>query len=240
MIGRAFSDLALFYMLVFSIEDLIGQQNVERFSIGWLRASRNLFATWAAGLRSSVAWWRDLLILVLVVDAALGLVAFSIFFLGWLEQDWAKALYLALVVLPATVIVPFLISAGSEVFLHAADQASEPPLEIRTAARLVRREVAVWKQVGHLVGNRPSRTASEALGSRFLVALLVGAVAITVISLAAILIRGLAYVVGLSVWLVLFGPATILSAIAQRTGADNILNVGKYLLLVFGALARFL
>lgn len=57
------------------------------------------------------------------------------------------------------------------------------------------------------------------------------------LALVVIVGRGLALVVVMAVWLVVFALPRLLDAIGRQTGADSYLKVGKSLLLVISALA---
>jgi hypothetical protein len=71
-------------------------------------------------------------------------------------------------------------------------------------------------------------------------AALIGGITTPIVFLTSLIIRGGLLILGVLIGIVFYAPATILAAIARKTGADHYFRVGKYIVLVIAQIITLL
>ena len=227
-------------IVLFAVGDLVGQANLTRLEKRLLNRCRSIFKDWLRYSTATFKWWKVLLMVGLLNILVASLAVSSYVILLLLIHDESHFIPIALAVVSgwllisaAYLLTEWRINFDKKIFGSLGNV--EPPLE----SKILRYSAALPRSVIEWALARKGGSAEGAV-ALFAISGLVGGIISSVLISISVSVRAILGVLVMLAWIVFFLPVEVLEAIKQRTGADSFVNVGKYILLVLGALlARF-
>jgi hypothetical protein len=227
------STIFAFLIILFSVEDLIGDKNLMKIEEKWRDISSVIFLGWQDWLRNSFVWWGYLLIYSVLVLLPLIIVMIGIGLPIWIfpkfvifNNELCGGLTIILleifVGLIAWLILIFINNYFSEI-----SSGDDPPLEIRILRKFS--NFAEWYPETYMRTPGVSGPEGVLLFTVFLSGIIVPVTSITLITLRLIFL-----LLTIILWIAFFGPAVLLQSIAKRTGAASYIKVGRYLISIIG------
>ena len=212
--------------LVFGLDDLIGPEHTNAWAKKWLSSGNRFFLLLTSSIRHSAEMLRIVVVVCVVasLEAAI-LGAFITFcvithkFHIWIWVFTSFILYLLGWIL-GTYLQWYLESAAVTAFMRAYPE----HLEIRILERV---SEAIASGVESISRDRATqwRTPLQPV----LIAVFIITIPMLILSFV---VRTVWFLICVSIWFVVFAPPQALNALAKRTGAENYIKVGKYVLLL--------
>jgi hypothetical protein len=243
--GRVALFVATFLAVVFGLDDLVGPTRTNAWAASWLSASTRFFQVFARGVFGSAA----ILKIIGIVAGASIVGAASVVAMFWLMIAYVSHVSTEshvsahLVAIAALLLLLYFLSFASViavgVYLRFYFETIKLSEFLADHAEFVEvsviRKFAAWlgRGLDYDVGTLLfERTSSGRRNFPVHAVFLVAWIPMTLTMIVSLVIRTLWLVFSCTVWFLLFAPAQALNAIARRTGAENLIKVGKYMALL--------
>ena len=237
---RLVVSIATFLALVFGLDDLIGAARTNAWAASWLSTGSRFIRFIVRLIQESAMTLRIVIVVSVatILEAVFVIAGYFFWLVSVSGREWMLAIAIPLLLLGAVVAVvlgynlrDYFASAQVSKFLHDHSEF----LEMRVMEKI---EAAISWAVEETERNSFRQTPTGLPSTPYEIRIPLPAV-LGVISLAATLTLILSFVARTAwflitgvLWLLVFAPAQALNAIAKRTGAENFIKVGKYVVLL--------
>jgi len=238
--GKVVLVIATFLGLVFGLDDLLGPVRTNALAASWLAASSSFFRLLARLARESAAllWVLIIVSIATLAETALLVVSCSLYFLSANSAYEWKAV-VAILALMSAIGVAAAVGYSLRSFLESPKVAEflkshSGYLEIRVMAKIAAAIAwAVEETERDSFRQTPTGLSPTPYDIRMPLPTILGlaSLAATVTLVLSLMTRGAWFLSGGILWLLIFAPALALDALAKRTGAENFIKVGKYVVL---------
>ena len=210
-------------VLLFAIEDLIGKERTKYIERIWLLYSVRLLTAWSYKYKEYHPFLLRILKIISTQVLSVLLMITSLLNISNTDLNITKVF----------VIILCLISG---IFLHYrfirylknTNDIKNYPFELRHYNRLYYYFTEVLPKFAGPPGNLGAAFSLPAAYVVILAASIMYSAIVSIVTINRILL----YILSMLLWLLFFGPANILNGIANVTGADSYIKVGKYLVLL--------
>lgn len=234
-----FEVLVAMVAAVISLDDLLGHQRLSKLEQTWRASARRTFATWLAAIERSLSSMLMLLVasIAMIVFGAMIIGSAYVWFGGG-AYEWFSHHHSVIIIILAVTFAGAIGGAGE--FARLFVIATRGILLLPEMA-IARKALAAIAQTGS-VQSPPSEStiASEGRFAGSAIITLLVALSIPIITMTALAVRLVIVVIYAVVWCLVFAPSIVLNKIAERTGAEHYVTIGKYVLVVIAAVIAVL
>ena len=227
-------------ILLFAIEDLIGRKNTRRLEKVWITNGLGIFSAWTTLFASSTRWITNLLVTLSILASMLFLIISSMYAVMTAIGDdhtfLARTGYLAYG-LPGGILWGVLGLWGFK-YIDSVVQTgygNRTPIELK------------WLKSSIKISNyfitetdETKLPGGEVFTILVIVSLIFGMSTLSLLLLTSLFVRGIILILSAIGWIVAFLPGHVLNYLKEKTGADSIINVGKYVLLVIATVITWI
>jgi hypothetical protein len=225
--------ITTFLTLVLGLDDVIGSERTKAFAADWLSTGNSFILVLLHHVRQSATILK-IVIVVCVASFAVAAIAFTAFILAFQKLEIFIPL-MFLLVLAASVLGYALKAYFERTDVVFFMREHSEYLEIRILSQI---SAAISWAIEDTERNAFRQTPTGLPLTPYEVrmplptVLAVVGLVTTPVMILSFAVRTTRFLITAAIWLLAFAPAQALNAIAKRTGAENYIKVGKYILLV--------